>query len=163
VHQRGSKTSISSAAKRAYWWGVVPVAALVGASAVWGLATVARGPAGFVPFVHNPTLARLAVGALSVALVAIALGLLYRSRAAWWALMALNALGHLWYALGCLFDPGLDKLFAESELLSLYPPELLEVARQFLFFLLLLLGIVFTIVIYFATRAAFRFDRSPAQ
>ena len=156
-------TFSSSAAKRAYWWGVVPVAVLFGASAVWGLVTVARGPAGFVPFVHNATLARLAVGTLSAGLAVIAVGLLYRSRAAWWALMALNALGHLWYALGCLFDPGLDKLFAESELLSVYPPELIEAARQFLFFLLLMLGIVFTVGIYFATRAAFRPDRSSAQ
>ena len=117
---------------------------------------------GFVPFVHGETMARVVAGALGVGSAVIGVGLLYRSWAALWAMLVYNALGHLWFALGCLFDPGLDKEFDQMTLLSLYPPEMLASLRYMLFGLLLVFGVGFTIGIYIALRPVYRVRRSPA-
>jgi len=149
--------------ERAYRWGVLPIAVLLLVGGAWGLVAAALGSVGFVPFVHDAMRARLLEGGLGVASAIVAVGLICRSRVAWWASMACNALAHVWYGLGCLFDPGLERLLGQSELLAIYPPELLRAMRYFLFALLLVFGVVFTVGIYFATRPAFRVQRSPGR
>ena len=79
---------------------MLPLALLLIVGGVLGLVSAIAWRVGFVPFVHNETMARLLAGALGVGSVVIGVGLLYRSRAALWAVLVYNALGHLWFALG---------------------------------------------------------------
>ena len=138
--------------ERAYRVSVLPLGVFFIVGGAFSLVASFVLPIVWLPFVHDERMARFLFAGVSLLLGGIGVGLVLKSKAAWYALFAWWVLGTVWPVAGWLFDPP-ARIWAEMS----------DAARWFYPVFGLVLNGIFVVGLYVATRPAFLRPRSGTK